>query len=23
MVPLSLFSCKWNEVEKLELVDCL
>ena len=23
MVPLSLFSCKLNEVEKLELVDCL
>jgi len=23
MVPLSLFSCKLNEVEKLELADCL
>jgi len=23
MVPLSLFSCKLNKVEKLELVDCL
>jgi len=23
MVPLSLFSCKLNEVEKLELLDCL
>jgi len=23
MVPLSLFSCKLNEIEKLELADCL